>query len=187
MLFSRRLIGFLYSEVSWGWKSPTQCTGNWKHPKRNNVFFELFTIWMTMWKAAQQNTGVLLGIWSEGPFVLSSLVVNAAARSNVYSTSRMDETLEGCRKAWYYITTTTSANSTGARIQSYSLLVLGPDRFSLLFRQSPSNISETDVQAGDTPWLSLTTISWMEQSSCRMYKLPRSLHVNLAKCPVRHE
>lgn len=143
MLFSRWLIGLLYFEVFWGWKSPTQWTGNWKHPKRNNMFFGLFTVWMTVWKAAQQNTGVLLGIWSEGLFVLLSLVVNAVSRSNVYSTSWMDEALEESRKTWHYISIMTPANSMDARIQIYSLHLLGPDRFLLLFRESHSNILET--------------------------------------------
>lgn len=171
MLFSRWLIGFLYSEVPWGWKSPTQWTGNWKYPKRNNLFFGLFTIWMTVWKAAQKNTEVLLGIWSEGLFVLLSLVVNATSRSNVYSTSWMDETLEGSRKAWYYITIMTPANSMDARIQSYSLHVLGPGRFILLFRHSPTNILETDFQAG-TPWWSLTTSSWHSRAFAECANCP---------------
>lgn len=71
---------------------------------------------MTVWKAAQKNTGVVLGIWSEGLFVLLYLVVNEASRSDVYSTSWMDETLEGPRKVSCYISTTTLANSMDARI-----------------------------------------------------------------------
>lgn len=138
-------------------------TGEWKHPKRDNVFFGLFTIWMAIWKAAQQNTGVLPGIWSEALFVLLSLVVNAASKSNVCSMSWINETLEGSRESWCSLTTPdmTPANSVGPRIQSTPLPVLGPDRFRvscLCYTESRQYFRSCSAfQAGDTPWWSRPT------------------------------
>lgn len=97
-------------------------TGDWNHLKRNSMFFGLFTIWMAIWEAAQQNTEVLPGIWSEGVFVLLSLVASEASRSNIYSFSWIKETLEGPRRAYYATTPDmTQGHSMGPRLQNTSL------------------------------------------------------------------
>ena len=139
--------------------------GDWKHPSRDKKFLRRFTVWMTIWKAAQQNTGVLPAIWSESLFVLFSLVVNAASKSKVYSMSWINETLEGSRKAWYYTTTPdmTQANIVGPRVQTTSLHVLGTDSFRvscLCYTASQQCFRNcSDFQAGDAPGWSLPITS----------------------------
>lgn len=145
-------------------------TGDWKHPKRDNMFFGLFTIWMAIWKAAQQNTGVHPEIWSEDLFVLLSLVANAASKSDVYSASWINETLEGSRKACYFITRLIWHQQT-ARVPEFRVArcmfwALAGSESPVYATQSPNSILETALtsQAGDPPWWSLPATSWAELS-----------------------